>query len=104
MGCEKGDVLFCASDVAKALGYKRPNEAVSAHAKGTVKHRTPTSGGIQELSYIFEPDVYRLIVKSKLPASQKFEVWVLCSAEHNTHYAQKNIMWKKTKKQIYTAN
>lgn len=24
-------VLFCASDVAKALGYARPNDAVAAH-------------------------------------------------------------------------
>ncbi len=73
---EKGEVLFCASDVAKALGYKRANEAVSAHAKGTVKHRTPTSGGIQELTWIYEPDMYRLITKSKLPAAEKFEKWV----------------------------
>ena len=28
---EEGKVLFCASDVAKALGYARENDAVTAH-------------------------------------------------------------------------
>lgn len=39
---ENGVVLFCGSDVARALGYSRPNEAVATHAKGTVKRRTPS--------------------------------------------------------------
>ncbi len=47
---ENGAVLFCGSDVAHALGYSRPNEAVAAHAKGTVERRTPTNGGEQMLS------------------------------------------------------
>lgn len=34
---EDGKVLFCASDVAKALGYARPNDAVTAHCRATVK-------------------------------------------------------------------
>ena len=39
-----GKPYFCASDVAKALGYKRPNDAVSQHCRATVKHSTPISG------------------------------------------------------------
>ena len=73
---EDGKFLFCGSDVAKALGYSRPNEAVSAHCKGTVKRRTPTTSGVQEMLFIPEGDVYRLISRSKLPASVRFEVWV----------------------------
>lgn len=73
---ENGKVLFCGSDIAKALGYARPNEAVSAHAKGTVKRRTLTAGGEQEMSFITEGDVYRLIAKSHLPAAEQFEKWV----------------------------
>lgn len=34
---DNGVVLFCASDVAKALGYARPKDAVAAHCKGAVK-------------------------------------------------------------------
>ncbi len=73
---EKCDVLFCATDVAKALGYSNPNKAVLDHCRGITKRDTPTSSAIQQINYIFEPDVYRLIVKSKLPAAEKFEVWL----------------------------
>lgn len=73
---EEGRVLFCASDVAKALGYARPNDAVTAHCRATVKHSTPISGKIQEINFIPEGDVYRLITHSKLPSAEKFESWV----------------------------
>lgn len=74
----EGDkVLFCASDVAKALGYSRPADAVSAHCKGSVKHRSLTNGGEQAIKYIPEGDVYRLIMHSKLPSAERFECWVV---------------------------
>lgn len=73
---EAGKVLFVASDVAKALGYSRPADAVSAHCKGSVKRRLPTTGGMQDLKVIPEGDVYRLITHSKLPSAEKFESWV----------------------------
>ncbi|MFI3255511.1 MAG: BRO family protein [Eubacteriales bacterium] len=73
---EKGDVLFCAKDVASALGYAKPRNAVGTHCRGALKQGSPTSSGIQELSWIYEPDVYRLIIKSKLPAAEKFEAWL----------------------------
>lgn len=73
---ENGVTLFCGSDIAKALGYARPSEAVSKHCKGTLKRRTPTTGGMQEILFILEGDVYRLIAHSKLPSAEKFEHWV----------------------------
>ena len=74
---EEGDkVLFCATDVAKALGYANQRDAVSRHCKGVVKRDTLTSGGMQELSFIPEGDVYRLIIRSNLPSAEKFEHWV----------------------------
>ena len=69
-------MLFCGSDVARALGYSRPNDAVSAHAKGTVKRRTLTNGGEQEMAFIPESDLYRLIFRSKLPSAERFTDWV----------------------------
>ena len=69
-------IMFVASDVAKALGYSRPADAITAHCKGSVKRRLPTNGGMQELKIIPEGDVYRLITHSKLPAAEKFESWV----------------------------
>ncbi|WP_233195687.1 phage antirepressor KilAC domain-containing protein [Corynebacterium sp. 13CS0277] len=72
---------FCAKDVAEALGYKRARDAVQRHckgmAKGAVKHGPlETPGGTQNMAFIAEPDVMRLIVASKLPSAQRFERWV----------------------------
>ena len=72
-----GKPYFVASDIAKALGYKRPADAVTAHCKGSVKYRYLTNGGNQEIKIIPEGDVYRLIMKSKLPSAEKFESWVM---------------------------
>lgn len=71
-----GKPYFVANDVARALGYKRPADAVTAHCKESVKHRYLTDGGEQELKVIPEGDIYRLIVRSKLPSAEKFEKWV----------------------------
>lgn len=72
-----GKPYFVGTDVAKALGYNNPRDAVSRHCKGVVKHDTPTSSGVQLMSYINEGDLYRLIMKSKLPSAEKFEAWVM---------------------------
>lgn len=72
-----GKPYFVGTDVAKALGYNNPRDAVSRHCKGVVKHDTPTSSGVQLMSYINEGDLYRLIMKSKLPSAEKFESWVM---------------------------
>ena len=73
---ENGVVLFCGSDVARALGYSRPNEAVAAHCKGITKRHPPTDGGEQLLSFIPESDLYRLIFRSKLPSAERFIDWM----------------------------
>jgi len=72
----EGKTYFVGGDVAKALGYARPADAISAHCKGSVKHRVPTKGGKQEVKIIPEGDLYRLITHSELPAAEKFESWV----------------------------
>ena len=74
---EDGKYLFCASDVAKALGYSNVHSALQRHCNGVVKRDTVTSTrGVQTLTYIPEGDVYRLIVHSKLPSAVRFERWV----------------------------
>ena len=73
---EDGTVLFCGSDVAKALGYARPNDAVTQHCRATVKRRTPISGKMQDINFIPESDLYRLVFSSKLPTAEKFTDWV----------------------------
>ena len=73
---ENGTTLFCGSDVAKALGYTNAPDALTRHCRGIVKRDTPTSSGVQTMSFIPEGDVYRLITHSKLPTAEKFERWV----------------------------
>lgn len=73
---EGGAVLFCASDAAKALGYAKPQNAIAAHCKGALKRGILTPGGEQEMSFIPESDLYRLIFSSKLPNAEKFTDWV----------------------------
>lgn len=72
----EGKPWFPATACARALGYARPADAISAHCKGSVKHRVLTSGGQQEMKFIPEGDLYRLIVHSKLPGAERFEKWV----------------------------
>lgn len=73
---ENGAVMFCGSDVAKALGYSNPRDAISRHCKGVVKRDTPTESGMQEMSFIPESDLYRLVFGSKLPTAERFTDWV----------------------------
>ena len=68
---EDGKVLFCAKDVAAALGYKRPADAITAHCKGSVIRRLPTAGGEQDAKFIPEGDIYRLAAKSELPGADR---------------------------------
>lgn len=75
---ENGKVMFVASDVAKALGYSRPADAVSAHCRCIAKYDMPhpQGKGTLTMNIIPENDVYRLITRSKLPAAEKFKSWI----------------------------
>ena len=46
-----GKPYFVANDVANALGYASPKDAVSRHCKGALNHRHLTNGGEQEFFY-----------------------------------------------------
>lgn len=63
-------------DIARSLGYKNPNDAITRHCKGCVKHVVPTNSGEQQMNLISEGDIYRLTAKSELPGAEKFESWI----------------------------
>lgn len=76
---ENGKVLFCGSDVAKALGYSNTKDALARHCRedGVAFHDLIDSmGRQQQAKFINESNVYRLITHSKLPAAEQFESWV----------------------------
>jgi anti-repressor protein len=75
---EDGRPLFCGRDVAIALGYKDTANALKQHCKGVAFHHPlETAGGTQQIRFITEGDLYRLVFNSKLPTAEKFEAWVV---------------------------
>ena len=69
-----GKPYFVANDVARALGYTNPSKATNDHCKNAVMRRGNDSlGREQEFKFIPEGDFYRLIIRSNLPAAEKFE-------------------------------
>ena len=72
-----GEPWFVAKDVAILLGYTNPQKAIRDHCKGVNETDTPTTGGVQAIKIIPERDLYRLVMRSKLPAAEKFEDWVV---------------------------
>ena len=74
-----GKEYAVANDVASALGYAKPNNAISTKCKSTLKQGIPhpqNKDKIIEVNLIPEPDIYRLIFGSKLPNAEKFQDWV----------------------------
>ena len=74
----KQEPWFCANDVCDILGYSNPRDAISKHCKvgGVAKRDTPTKSAVQEMTFINEPNLYRLIIKSRKPEAEPFEAWV----------------------------
>ena len=75
----KGELWFLANDVCEILGYSNPRQAVQKNCKekGVSIRYTLTRGGEQSMTYINEPNLYRLIIKSRKPAAEAFEEWVM---------------------------
>ncbi|WP_165544645.1 BRO-N domain-containing protein [Pasteurella multocida] len=72
------DFWFCANDVCAILDYANPRQAVqkNCNPKGVSIRDTLTAGGTQSMIYINEPNLYRLIIKSRKPEAEPFETWV----------------------------
>ncbi|PIF38033.1 prophage antirepressor-like protein [Delftia sp. 60] len=68
---------FVGKDAAEALGYADATTALRSHCKGAQHlHPLQTSGGMQNMRIIDEPDLMRLVVNSTLPSAERFERWV----------------------------
>ena len=75
---ENGKIWFSAKDVGVCLGYKNTRDALRRHCreKGVVKYDILTNGGKQQISFIDEPNLYRLIMASKMESAENFQDWV----------------------------
>lgn len=70
---------FVGNDVAKALGYAKPQSAIASNVEedDTLKQGvTDSLGRIQETTIINESGLYCLIFSSKLPKAKEFKHWV----------------------------
>jgi prophage antirepressor-like protein len=68
---------FIAKDIAEALGYSNTSKAINVHCKAVSTCHTEMGGQVRAVQIIPERDLYRLVMKSKLPAAEQFEEWVV---------------------------
>ena len=98
---ENGKYLFCGTDVAAALGYSNPRDAIIRHCRYVVKRDAPHPQSPDRkisMTFIPEGDLYRLIVHSKLPSAEQFERWVfdevLPTIRKHGAYLTKEKLWE----------
>ena len=77
IGGGSGEPWFIAKDVADALGYANTSKAINAHCKAVSTCHTEMGGQVRAVQIIPERDLYRLVMKSKQPAAEQFEEWVV---------------------------
>lgn len=74
-----GTPWLVGKDVATALGYAKPQNAISRHVDPEDQKVAPiqgTPGGEQEMLIINESGLYSLILSSKMPKAKAFKHWV----------------------------
>ncbi len=73
-----GEPWMVGKDVAIALGYRNPNEALADHvdAEDKLNSKTLSSLGQRGGWLINESGLYSLVLSSKLPGAKKFRRWV----------------------------
>ena len=83
-----GDIYFCLVDVANTLEISRssdllqiqkgfvknesPKNRGTLDPKGVHKMYTPTNGGVQQLTFVNEPNLYRVIFRSNKEQAKQF--------------------------------
>lgn len=75
---QDGGIWLVGKDVAEALGYSNPSNAVISHVDDEDKLRTQIkyAGQNREVSIINESGLYSLVLSSKLPSAKAFKRWI----------------------------
>ena len=79
MSNKQGEPMFCAKDVAEALGYDQPHKAIARHVEeddGMKRTLIDSLGRKQQAIFINESGLYALILSSKLESARRFKHWV----------------------------
>lgn len=73
----QGEPWFVAKNVADVLGYSNTSKAINSHCKAVQTCPTEMGGQVRHVQIIPERDVYRLVMRSKMPEAEAFEEWVV---------------------------
>ncbi len=77
---KNGEVWFVGKDIATALGYSNPSNAVVTHVddddKTTYLNQVSGSNYKSKTTIINESGLYSLVLSSKLPSAKKFKRWI----------------------------
>ncbi len=89
--------MFCLADICKALGLTQPSKVKERlNEKGVNTIPTLTSGGMQNLLYINESNLYKTIFQSRKESAERFTDWVtseiLPSIRTHGIYATDNVI------------
>lgn len=73
-----GEPWLVGKDVAEALGYSNPRDALDRHVDNEDKATVGIHDGSQSrnMTIINESGLYSLVLSSKLPGAKKFKRWV----------------------------
>ncbi|MEG8230996.1 Bro-N domain-containing protein [Pseudomonas orientalis] len=74
---EQGDPWFVAKDIAELLEYVDTDQAVRLHCKAAKTCPVEMTGQVRNVKVVPERDLYRLVMRSKMPAAEAFEEWVV---------------------------
>lgn len=101
---ENGEILFCLKDVCSTLQLSNINHVINQlkeEFEGVTLNVTPfkTQGGTQNVTFITEPQLYFVMMRSRAKIAREFRQWicneVLPSIRANGTYTQKKEQPKK---------
>lgn len=72
-----GEPWFIAKDVADLLAYADTDQAIRIHCKAARTCPVEMTGQVRHVKVIPERDLYRLVMRSQMPAAEAFEEWVV---------------------------
>lgn len=72
-----GQPLFCLADVCEVLEIRNANPSrFNLVADGVYILPSATNGGTQQLNFITEENLHRILLRSRKPKSRSFQDWV----------------------------
>jgi prophage antirepressor-like protein len=98
------DPLFRASDIGAVLEISNIRATIMDFDESEkVVHKTPTLGGLQEVTFLTEKGLYKVLFRSRKPIAQKFQDWVFEVVKeirlHGTYDLKKEIEKKNNEMQ-----